>query len=148
MLGLSSAARTVFRYSNFYNRGFLRPNDGPANSLIQSPHVERIFLCLVAGLQLAAALRSLITVLPLRDGRPPATAEGQVKQVTQPIGVHRFKRASTYAHHRHPILRSVLDKIATLTQGCLSPSMVYRGFIGCSSVSGTLELSNYKLNNG
>ena len=37
MLGLSSAARTVFRNSDFYSRGFLQPKDSAADSLIHSP---------------------------------------------------------------------------------------------------------------
>ena len=37
MLGLSSAARTVFHNSTFYSKGFLPPKDSPADSLIHSP---------------------------------------------------------------------------------------------------------------
>ena len=42
MLGLPSAARTVFRKSDIYNRGFLGPKDSPANSLIHSPNVLEV----------------------------------------------------------------------------------------------------------
>ena len=42
MVGLFSLARTVFRYSTFYNRGFLRPKVSPTNSLIQSPSTNQL----------------------------------------------------------------------------------------------------------